>query len=70
MLTLGQFAAGNVEHDIHYNICIGSDCNPILGCSQADIISQHKNDVVKTYAMNPNNKSGSVACVFTTSKFC
>lgn len=47
MLTLGQFAAGNVERDIHYNICIGSDCNPILGCSQADIISQHKNDVDK-----------------------
>lgn len=62
MLTLGQFAAGNVERGIHYNICIGSDCNPILGCSQDDIISQHKNDVVKTYVMNPNDKSGRVTC--------
>lgn len=62
MLTLGQLTADTAVRDIYYNICIGSDCNPILGCSQADIISQHKNDVVKTYAMNPNNKSGSVVC--------
>lgn len=62
MLTLGQFAAGNVEHDIHYNICIGSDCNRVLGRNQTDIIAEHKNDVVKTYVMSVNDKSGSVVC--------
>lgn len=62
MLTLGQLIAAIAVRNIHYNVCVGSDCNPILGCNQADIIIQHRDDVVKTYVMNTNDKSGRVTC--------